>query len=270
MKNLIFNVKRNLKKPPKVYVVSPDKKVTYGSFTAVNPAEFDGWEALSTEQTIELKQYMHNMDAISHYFEAQGLNEQTDFRVRLPTSFIECINKVSAIAFKNDLELDVFEPMITTIIQQLKIVTAKLPPEDKQRALGLLEQVGLTEYKKIDYSTQIQAVFTELLPIHNKAEKLEVLAKELFNKDKGISPKSIDAIATGQLSTSKWLTACAIEILRQEKPIILNSFLSHDDLFMLWAKQLLDRGVDRSVLLVTASSLGIPELVNKIESYQCS
>lgn len=270
MKNLIFNVKRNLKKPPKVYVVSPDKKITYGSFTAINPAEFDGWEALSIEQTIELKQYMHNMNAISHYFESQGLNEQTDFRVRLPISFIECINKISAIAFKNDLELDVFEPMITTIIQQLKIVTSKLPSEDKQRALGLLEQVGLTEYKKIDYSTQIQSIFTELLSIHNKAEKLEVLAKELFNKDKGISPKSIDAIATGQLSTSKWLTACAIEILRQENPITLNSFLSPDDLFMLWAKQLLDRGANYNDVLTKANSIGASELVSKIESYQCS
>jgi len=267
MKNLIFNIKRNLKKSPKIYVISPDKKITYGSFSASNPDEFDGWDVLSTIQTIELKQYMSNMRSLMSHFDDAALNEQTDFRLKLPIRFIQCINEINDLALKSNVDMDIFDPMIVSIIQQLKIVTTKLPPEEKKIALSSLDKLGLSEYKKIDYSNQIRSIFSELLTIHNKSEKLQTIANELFNKDKGISPKSIDAIAKGELSTSRWLVACAIEIMLQERPSILFSTLSIDDLFMLWAKQLLDHGLDYEALQAKAMTFNLPGLTKKIEAY---
>lgn len=267
MKTLLFNVKRNLKKSPKVYVLSLDKKITYGAFSSDNPDEFTEWDSLSMEQTVELKQYMHNMRALSNYF-ASSLNEQTDFRLRLPMSFIQCVNEISALAEKKGVELDIFEPMITSIIQKLKIVVAKLPYEEKQEALALLNKIGLAEYKKIDFSNQIQAIFSELLLIHKKSEKLEAQAKTLFNKDKRITPKSLEDIAHGQLETSLWVVACAIEVLLLEQLNVVKNTLSADDLFMLWAKQLLDRGHARDSVLNKAFLLNREELLDKIKNYR--
>jgi hypothetical protein len=94
MKSLVFTVKRNLNKPPKIYVLSADKKTTYGSFSADNFTQFQNWEKLNSGETIELKQYMNNMSAIERYFSTKALNEQQDFRVRLPDSFIQSINDI--------------------------------------------------------------------------------------------------------------------------------------------------------------------------------
>src|SRR4051812_13902476 len=103
MKSLIFNVKRNFQKPPKVFVLSLDKKTTYGSFSASNPEEFTNWSSLTPVQVAELKQYIHNLRASSSYFGNNLLGEQTDFRLRLPDSFIKCINEIHIIASDNNI-----------------------------------------------------------------------------------------------------------------------------------------------------------------------
>ena len=59
MKKLSFAVKANMNKPPRVHVQSSDKKTTYGAFQANDCNEFNSWEKLSPEETIELKQYMN-------------------------------------------------------------------------------------------------------------------------------------------------------------------------------------------------------------------
>jgi hypothetical protein len=266
MKHLIFNVKRNLKKPPKIYVVSPDKKITYGSFSASNPDEFENWDALSIPQKIELTQYMHNMQAICNHLDASSLNEQTDFRLRLPLSFIQCINEINTLAIKNDVEMDLFEPILVALIQQLKIVSTKLPANEKKLAFAAIEKIGLSEYRKMDYSKQIQGIFHSLLAIPNKSEKLQLYAKELFNKDKIITPKSIEDIANGNLTTSKWVVACAIEILLIEHPTALEKGLSADDLFMLWVKPLQNSKYLKHELITKAKLLKKPELVTRIEN----
>ena len=265
MKNLVFSVKRNLKKPPKIYVLSADKKITYGSFSASNPEEFENWNELSIDQKIELKQYIHNMSAISNHFDKSGLNEQADFRLRLPSSFIQCVNDISVLAFQRDIELDIFEPLIVSMIQQLKIITAKLPEPEKKLAMNALERIGLAEYEKIDYSRQIQIIFTELITVHNKAEKLEKVAKALLNKDKGISPKTIESISNGTLSTSRWLVACAIEVILSEKIEFLKTSLSADDLFMLWVIPLENSSQSKDDILNKAKLVGKQELIVRIE-----
>ena len=266
MKNLLFSVKRNLKKAPKIYVLSPDKKTTYGSFSASSPEDFDNWDELSTAQKIELKQYMHNMDAISNHFDKSALNEQDDFRLRLPLSFIQCINEIDELAFNRDIELDIFEPLIVSIIQKLKITTAQLPEFEKKLATAALERIGLAEYEKIDYSRQIQAVFSELMTVYNKAEKLKLTAKELFNKEKGVSPKTIESISNGTLSTSRWFVACAIDVLLKEKLDFLKTSLSLDDLFVLWVKPLENSSITKQNLLIKAHLIGNAELIAKIEN----
>ncbi|CAM2827392.1 Uncharacterised protein [Legionella steigerwaltii] len=262
MKKLSFAVKANMNKPPRVHVQSADKKTTYGSFQANNCDEFDSWDKLSQEEAIELKHYMNNLVAIEHYFSTKALSEQKDFRIRLPGSFIDAIDELSKLCFEEHIDLNVYDAMISAAIGQLKIKTASLPDEKKQQALTLLNQLGLSENVKTDVSLKIQAVFSELLSIHNKSEKLHQKARTLFNKDKSIAPKTIEEIAKGELSTSKWLVACAVEILLEEKPDVVQKILADDDILFLWANPLLKNNRPIKELLHTLGSLNNSEALN--------
>lgn len=108
---------------------------------------------------------------------------------------------------------------------------------------------------------KIQAVFSELLSIHNKSEKLHQKAIALFNKDKSIAPKTIEEISKGELSTARWLVACAIELLLEEKPDIVQKILSDDDILFLWANPLLKNHRTIQELLDTLQSLNNSEVL---------
>ncbi|CAM4500718.1 MAG: hypothetical protein LEGION0403_FIIPPAGN_01801 [Legionella sp.] len=249
MKSLSFNVKRNLSKSPKIYVLSVDKSITYGSFSADNTEEFSGWSALSSVQKSELLQYMQNMRCINDQFGLVGLNEQTDFRMRLPNSLIECITEINIMSTDNHIEMDIYQPILQSIIHQLKVTCQKLPEHDKEKALDLLNKIGISDKNKMDYSPQIKKIFSELIDIYMKTEKLQKNARELFNKDKLLSANSIDSISQGLIQPTKWITACAIEILLKEKNEDIRRILTDDDFFMLWAKPLLDNDFSKDKLL---------------------
>lgn len=267
MKKLSFAVKTNMNKPPRVHVQSADKKTTYGAFQANDCDEFHNWDRLNIEETIELKQYMNNLKAMERYFSTQSLGGQKDFRIRLPGSFIQAISDLSIICLEDDINLDVYDAMISAAIQQLKIKTSSLSDEKKQRALTILNKLGLTENIKPDVSVKIQAVFAELLSIHNKSEKLHHKAITLFNKDKSIAPKTIEEIARGELSTSRWLVTCAIEVLLEEKPDILQKSLSEEDILFLWANPLLKNNVPERNLIKKLESLkNCESLIKKLSS----
>jgi len=156
--------------------------------------------------------------------------------------------------------------MVLNLVQQMKVATSKLSDEAKKKAFDLLEKAGIAEYKKQDYSSQTQAVFTELLNIHNKSEKLHEKAKLLFNKDKSYSPKTIESMATGESNPSKWLITCAIDLLIDEQVNLLKT-LTEDDIFMLWAKQLLDSGCNRDPLLTKIQVMNMDDVNSKIIHY---
>lgn len=178
------------------------------------------------------------------------------------------INELTSIVSDEQIEFNLFESAITGMIQQLKIVTTRLPDDAKHQALAILDKVGLAEYKKLDLSFQTQAIFSELLALHNKSEKLHEKAKTLFQKDKSYSPRAIEGMAKGETLPSKWLIACAIELLFDEKQPIIETIISEDDLFMLWAKPLLDHGFDRNVLASKAREIGLALIETKIKSYK--
>lgn len=182
MKSLSFNVKRNLSKSLNLYVLSIDKRITYGAFSADNVEEFSGWGQLSLVQKSELLQYMHNMQCIHMQFGLLGLNEQTDFRLRLPNSLVQCINEISIMCTENQIEMDIYQPIMQSIIHQIKVASQKLPVSERAKALDLLNKIGISDNRKIDYSLQIQKIFSELIHIYMKTEKLQAHAKELFKK----------------------------------------------------------------------------------------
>jgi hypothetical protein len=256
MKKLLrLEIKQNLRRSPRVYVKSIDLKTIYGSFHVDAPDGFEGWGLLSSEQTIELKQFMQNLIAVYQHLNPSPANTLTDFRFRLPYEFLDTLEQIEILCHKENVELNVFDSMITSMIQQIKIATSKLSGHAKEHALTLLDRANLAEYKKIDFSSQIKAIFAELQAIHNRSEKLHLKARDLYNKDKSYSPLAIKGMAEGETTPSKWLVSCAIDILMDERSDPLNSMLSNDDLFMLWAKPLLKEEFSKEILISKAQKL---------------
>lgn len=269
MKKLLrFEIKQNLRKPSRVYVKSTDLKVMYGSFQMNDLDSFDGWDKLSINETIELKQFMQNITAVYQHVHPTPQNTLIDFRFRLPYEFMETLDQIEIICHQHNVDLNIFEPMIASIIQQMKIAVSKLSGQSKEQALTILDKANLAEYKKQDFTSQIQSVFAEILSIFNRSERLHTLAKELFKKDKSYSHLAIQSMAHGETIATKWLTACAIELLLNEKPQILFTMLTEDDVFMLWAKQLMDQGHKPKSIINKIIHLNKNELINKIECYK--
>jgi len=270
MKKLLrLEVKQNLRRPPRVYVKSADLKTSYGSFNVDNIEGFDGWDKLSIGQKVELKQFMQNVKAVYDHLAPSPANALTDFRFRLPYEFMELLESIEIICHENDVELNIFDSMITSIIQQMKIAVSKLSGESKEYALELLDKANLAHYQKIDYSNQIKAIFSELQAVHNRSEKLHQKAINLFDKDKSYSPMAIKGMAQGETTPSKWLVSCAIDILIDERKESLESMLSADDLFMLWAKPLLQSTLSKENIFDRATSIdSTNQIKNKLQKLQ--
>lgn len=268
-KVLRFEIKQNLHRSARIYVKSPDLKTSYGYFHADNPTSFDGWNQLSPAQTIELKLFIQNIDAINTLLSKEASSNLIDFRFRLPIDFVTTINELGSLLIQEGIEFNLFESAITGMIQQLKIATTKLNDKEKHQALTMLDKIGLAEYRKLDFTQQKQAVFSELLAVHNKSEKLHDKALHLFKKDKSFSPLAIEGMATGdsEIVPSNWLVACAIDILIDEKLSILKKILSDNDLFILWAKPLLDHEFDLDELLEKIRRLDLIGIEVNIKNY---
>lgn len=118
----------------------------------------------------------------------------------------------------------------------------------------------------MDYQQKTQALFSELILITHKSEKLERAAKELFERDKIITAQTLACIARGEKSTTAWIVTCAIDVLIRENPKSLEPILSSDELHRRWSKPLLQRGVDKAKLILKAQLLGNPGLVEHISA----
>ena len=248
-KQLRFEIRQNIRKPARVYIKSPDLKTYYGSFHVDKTEEFTEWDNLTIEQHIELKQFIQNVKSVYQHIKPAINDPLADFRFRLPAEFISAIKELEQICHAQDVELNIFDAMVTAIIQQMKISTSKLTDDAKTDALTLLNKVNLSDFKKQDHSSQIQSVFSSFQAIENRSEKLHKQAIVLFDKDKSYSPRAIKGMAMGETKPSKWLVACAIEILLDEKPATLQADLSFDDFNMLWINPLVKVGYNKQELL---------------------
>ena len=133
--------------------------------------------------------------------------------------------------------------------------------KEKEKAGINIEQIN------DDYSQKIQSLFKLLLVIPFKSEKLERAAKNLFNREKILTPKSIYKIAHGEISTTGWMVSFAIDVIIQETPTSLKNIFSAKDLFRLWIKPLLKEDIDNKALLSKAKLLSMPELIKQFTDY---
>ncbi len=115
---------------------------------------------------------------------------------------------------------------------------------------------------------KIQALFTELNRITCKSEKLELAAKELFERDKIIPPSVLEQFANGKKSTNRWIITCAIDVLLREHPQALKLIFSADELYLHWATPLLQRGIKKTTLLKKARCLNLPAFEEHLITFE--
>lgn len=110
------------------------------------------------------------------------------------------------------------------------------------------------------FAKKIQTLFQLLMDVPHKSEKLEEAAKRLFNKDKILTPKTIETIARGEASTTQWIITCAIDLMITARPALLAECFKERELYLLWAKPLITRLVPPNVLLQQAQTLNMDKL----------
>lgn len=266
MKKLLrFEIKQNLRKPSRVYVKSVDSKTIYGSFQINSPDDFDGWDKLSFEENLELRQFIQNINAVNKYLRPNASNAMADLRFRLPIEVIEALEDLQVLCDDNNVPLDIYDSMVTGIIHQMRIATSRLENSPKMKALAILDKVNIADFKKQTHVEQIQSVFAEIQSIYNRSEKLHQKALTLFNKDKSYSPMAIKGMATGETLPSKWLVSCAVDLLIDEQLERVKSLLTENDLYLLWAKPLKDSTYSKEQLLQRAKLLKSDELIKKLK-----
>lgn len=265
-KQLRLEIRPNLRRSPRVYVKSVDLKTTYGSFHMDETNTFDGWEQLSIEQTIELKQFMQNVSAVYKYLKPEHSTNLADFRFRLPLDFMGTLEELEIICHQEGVNIDIFESIITSIIHQMRIATSQLTDAPKMKALALLDKAKIADFKKQTHCDQIKSVFSEVQTVYNRSEKLHKKAITLFNKDKSYSPLAIKGMATGESIPSKWLVACAIDLLIDENNYVLSTLLTANDFYLLWAKPLNESNYKEIDLLSRAERLEVEGLIEKIKN----
>ena len=71
-------------------------------------------------------------------------------------------------------------------------------------------------------------------------------------------------MAEGETTPSKWLVSCAIDVLIDERSEMLKKILTSDDLYMLWAKPLLNAQHSEQDIIKRIKSLDIKSLEKRI------
>ncbi len=267
MKQLKYQWRINRTKAPTIYVMSAKTKELYGSFSTTDTNSFKDWDKLNNDEMLELKLYMQNIEVINNLFGKEGLDRISRLTVLLPEQASNAIEKIYELCVDQGVSIDIYETLITSVIQTLKVTVAKLQGDSKKAALKQLEVLGQVQYTKIDYSSQMQAIFAELLSVPDREDKLESMTTKLFNKHKRLSPIAIEAIAKGEENTSKWICACAIQVLANNKPDIIGKMLTEADIFGLWLKPLLDNGYKIDAAIIQQFPLTSSALLGTAKRY---
>ena len=245
---LTFQYKPNKRKAPRVYVRSVAKNRIYGSFAADAPELFDGWDQIEPQEVVELKLYIDNLIAVRDKLGSQYLPYISDYRFKIPEQLINAIDEIGILCKSSSISLDFYAPMLETLEKVLQEAIQKLSSADKIKAELALKAAGVEPtQEKSNASERQQVIFSQLGDIFNKVEKLHLLAQELFDKDKSVSPRTIHSYASGEKKPASWMTCCAIALLLQEQPDTTKSLLSENDFLYLLAKPLLK--ADKASLL---------------------
>lgn len=174
------------------------------------------------------------------------------------------------------------QQLILKINNEQVIIYPFLTKEEGNIKLGIAAPPGISVnreeiYKKKQEKQQaesieskpsvVQTVFSKLMFVAFKSEKLEAAFKKLFNGHQFLTPKAIEKIACGKSLASMEMTACAIDVLIQEEPHLINKLLTTEEVCALWAKPLLKQCLELDAILQKAKKLERPRLMEQITYY---
>lgn len=238
--------------PPRYAVFSMENKSNrYGMIDPCDPYKFDGWEhCKDDEERFEIKQFQQIFDGLNKNLQEPDLYHLDDVRLKLPENVIKAMVKLNTLAEKNDMEFNFSQTIISNIVNLARTLAHKMPDKDKSEALQILNYAGIGTINKNKsfsriYADKIKAIFSELNHVHNKIERLQMIAQRLFEKDKKYSIALLDSFASGEASPNRWMIACAITVIAMTpngSEIIENKLnISPDEFIALWVEPLLHK-----------------------------
>ena len=150
--------------------------------------------------------------------------------------------KINALAEASNIDFNFSQTMIAAAVNLARTVANKLPSYEKMLACEALEDAGIQSttrnksFFKANTKT-ITDIFTRLDRIHNKIERLQMIASRVFDKNKHYSPNLITSFADGSEHPNRWMISTAITVIAMGNGS--NDLWDIDEFVELWAAPLL-------------------------------
>lgn len=179
------------------------------------------------------------------------------YRLFLPEKLYQAMFQLSKICKEHGVNYKPMDSILKSIINKIKVTEKKLY-EKTGIEKDILSEINYQE--KPDESARItehaMKIFKALVEQHDFYNRFNEQAKSVYHKSLNIKPGHFKGYAQGHTLPSKWIFACAIDVVSIDiNPV---SIIDESSLFDLWIKPGLRAG--RS----------IKEIIENLETWQCS
>lgn len=179
------------------------------------------------------------------------------YRLFLPESLYQAMFQLYEICKEHDIDYRPMDSMLKSIVNKIRATEKKLF-EKTGIELDVLSETNYREQPdETEQLTEHAAkIFKALVEQPDYYERFNEQALNVYHKSHNIKPGHFKGYAKGHTLPSKWIFACAIDVISSE--IAPNALIDENALFDLWVKPGLRAGKAAS------------EIEAQLQEWQCS
>ena len=228
-KKLIFTLRLNKTKPPRIQLTDSETKRSIGSLPIdiEKPEDFAGWHTLSEEQQFELMMYVDNVRyAIEKLHAKPTLQDFGAIRIGAPDNLVGAMEQLYKEAQAQAIRFNPMDAMFNGLINYMRSVEKKLKKNNP--TLNVLPAIGIElassqEVFKKERGKYVRKIFSALLKVFNQQDKFLAISRD-YNKNQVLADRVISLIAEGKSKASTWQVSCALSVLGKEKADFIPTF----------------------------------------------
>lgn len=211
------------------------EKITYSYGQSQTSMPVD--EIFTTAEEFEIGWF----DQIVKFFHEHLDSDATElerYRLFLPEKFYNAMFELYEKCKKNKIDYKPMDSILKSIINKIQITEKKLA-EKTGIISNVLQGINFSEStdRVADVDSEIPQLFKILIECPNFHSCFQEIAINKFGKQPKIKPGHFKGYAQGHTKPSRWVCACAIDIIsRYQNPFDL---LSKPALIELWAKPIM-------------------------------
>ncbi|KTD15885.1 hypothetical protein [Legionella israelensis] len=179
------------------------------------------------------------------------------YRLFLPEKLYQAMFKLSQACREHGVDYRPVDSMLKSIINKIRTTEKKLY-EKTSIELDVLSDINYQE--KSDVSEQLKGhamkIFKVLIEQPDFYNRFNELAQTVYHKSLNIKPGHLKGYAQGHTMPSKWIFACAIDVISTNTSPV--SIIDENALFDLWVKPGIRAGKSTN------------EISEKLKTWQCS